>query len=107
MTSLRVASVLCLVVASVLVLPEAAALELPIHLTKAGSWLPVLIVLGVVCCLVIGVVLRAFCKPEAELSLNQPTKERTAAIAGVMMQAGSGSRPAALWFGSGRPGRQN
>jgi LPXTG-motif cell wall-anchored protein len=51
-------------------MPEASALapELP----KTGSSLTVLImVAAVVLCLVIGVVLRAFSKPPAELSLNQ------------------------------------
>ncbi len=75
MTSLKgFASTLWLAVVSVVVPPEASALELPNHLTKGGISLPLLIVLGVVCCLVIGVVLRAFSKPAAELSLNQPTK---------------------------------
>ena len=56
-------------------LPEASALALPPQVPKTGSFLTVPIMLAaVVLCLVIGVVLRAFSKPPAELSLNQRTK---------------------------------
>jgi len=67
---------LCLAVLWVLALPEASALTLPLHLPKTSNSLTVPIMLAaVVLCLVIGVVLvRAFSKPPAELSLNQRTK---------------------------------
>jgi LPXTG-motif cell wall-anchored protein len=69
------AGTLCLAVVWVLLLPEASALALPAQLPKTGSSLTVPIMLGVVVlCLVIGVVLRAFSKPPAELSLNQRNK---------------------------------
>lgn len=68
------ASILWLAVIFVLAQPEAAALGPTNRLLKAGISLPVLIVFGVVCCLVIGVALRTLSKPAAELSLNQRTK---------------------------------
>ncbi len=72
---LTVAGTLCLAVVWVLALPEASALTLPLHLPKTSNSLTVPIMLAaVVLCLVIGVVLRAFSKPPAELSLNQRTK---------------------------------
>ena len=76
MKSLRTFAVaLCMVFVCVLALPEASALALSPQLPKAGSSLTVPIMLAaVVLCLVIGVVLRAFSKPSAELSLNQRTK---------------------------------
>jgi hypothetical protein len=56
-------------------LPEASAQALPPQVAKTGSSLAVPVMLAaVVLCLVIGVVLRAFSKPPAELSLNQRTK---------------------------------
>jgi hypothetical protein len=59
----------------VLLLPEASALALPPQVAKTGSSLTVPIMLvAVMLCLVIGVVLRAFSKPAAELSLNQRAK---------------------------------
>ena len=59
----------------VLVLPEASALALPPQVPKTGGYLTVAIMLAVVAvCLVIGVGLRAFSKPPADLSLNQRTK---------------------------------
>jgi hypothetical protein len=74
MTSFKTfASTLCLAVVCLLDVPEASARELPNQLPKTASSLPVLIMFGLLC-LVIGVVLRAFSKPAAELSLNQPTK---------------------------------
>jgi len=70
-----VAGTLCLAVAWVLALPEASGLAEPPQVAKASSSLAVPIMLGaVVVCLVIGVILRAFSKPPAELSLNQRTK---------------------------------
>jgi hypothetical protein len=58
-----------------LVVPEAPALALAPPVPKTGSSLTVAIALAaVVLCLVIGVVLRAFSKPRAELSLNQREK---------------------------------
>ena len=69
------AGTLCLAVVWVLVLPEALASTLPLHLPKTSNSLTVPIMLAVVAlCLVIGVVLRAFSNPPAELSLNQRTK---------------------------------
>jgi hypothetical protein len=69
------AGTLCLAVVWVLLLPEASALALPPQNPKTGSSLTVTIMLAaMVVCLVIGVVLRAFSKPAAELSLNQQTK---------------------------------
>jgi hypothetical protein len=57
------------------VLPEASALALAPQVPKTGSYLTVPIMLAVVAvCLVIGVGLRAFSKPPADLSLNQRTK---------------------------------
>ena len=69
------AGTLCLAAVWVLVLPEASALALPSQVPKTGSYLTVPIMLAVVAvCLVIGVGLRAFSKPPADLSLNQRTK---------------------------------
>lgn len=69
------AGTLWLTVVWVLVLPEASALALPPQVPKPGSSLTAPIMLAVVVlCLVVGVVLRAFSKPPAELSLNQRTK---------------------------------
>ena len=66
---------LSLAVVWVLALPEASAMTLPLHLPKTSNSLTVPFMLAaVVLCLVIGVALRAFSKPEAELSLNQKTK---------------------------------
>jgi uncharacterized membrane protein YczE len=68
------AGVLC-VAAVCLVVPNASALAVAPQVAKHGSSLTIPIMLGaVVVCLVIGVMLRAFSKPEAELSLNQRTK---------------------------------
>jgi hypothetical protein len=68
------AGALC-VAALCLVVPEASALALAPQVAKHGSFLTIPIMLAaVVVCLVIGVVLRAFSKPPAELSLNQRTK---------------------------------
>ncbi len=70
-----IASTLCLAVVWVLALPEASGLAEPPQIAKTGSSLAVPIMLGaVVLCLVIGVILRTFSKPPAELSLNQRTK---------------------------------
>jgi len=70
-----VASALCMAVVSVFFVPEASALALPTEVPKASSSLTIPIMLGaVVVCLVIGVILRTFSKPPAELSLNQRTK---------------------------------
>jgi uncharacterized membrane protein YczE len=70
-----VAGALCLAVVWVLALPEASGLAQPPEVAKTSSSLVVPIMLGaVVLCLVIGVILRAFSKPPAELSLNQLTK---------------------------------
>jgi hypothetical protein len=70
-----VAGALCLVVVSVLFLPEASALALSAEVPKTSSSLTIPIMLGAVAvCLVIGVILRAFSKPPAELSLDQRTK---------------------------------
>jgi hypothetical protein len=72
---LTVAGTFCIAVIWVLALPEASASTLPLHLPKTGNSLTVPVMLAVVVlCLVIGVALRAFSKPEAELSLNQRTK---------------------------------
>jgi len=69
------AGTLCLAVVWVLLLPEASAVALAPQVPKTGSSLTVPIMLAdVVLCLVIGVVLRAFSKPAAELSLNQQAK---------------------------------
>jgi hypothetical protein len=68
----KFASALCLASVCVLAGPEALALELPSQ-PKTWSTLPILITL-VVLCLVIGVVLRAFSKPAASLSIDQPTR---------------------------------
>jgi hypothetical protein len=69
------AGTLCLSVVWVLVVPQASAMTLPLHLPKASNSLTVPIMLAVVVlCLVVGVGLRAFSKPAAELSLNQQTK---------------------------------
>ena len=69
------AATLCLAVVWVLLLPEASGLALAPQVPKTGSSLTVPIMLAAVgLCLVIGVVLRAFSKPPAELSLNQRTK---------------------------------
>jgi hypothetical protein len=69
------AGTLCLAVVWALLLPEVSALALAPQVPKTSSSLTVPIMLGVVgLCLVIGVVLRAFSKPPAELSLNQRTK---------------------------------
>ena len=63
------------VAAVCLVVPEASALAVAPQVPKTGSFLTVPIMLAVVVlCLVIGVVLRAFSKPPAELSFNQQTK---------------------------------
>ena len=68
------AGTLGLAVAWVLLLPEASALALP-QVPKTGSSLTVPSMLAaVMLCLVTGVVLRAFSKPAAELSLNQRVK---------------------------------
>ena len=68
------AAALC-VPAFCLVVPESSALALAPQVPKTGISVTVPIMFGVaVLCLVIGVVLRAFSKPEAELSLNQQTK---------------------------------
>ena len=65
----------CLAVVWVLAPPEASALALLPQVPKTGNSLTVPIMLGVVVlCLAIGLVLRAFSKPTAELSLNQRTK---------------------------------
>ena len=69
------AGMLCLAVVCVLAVPETSAMTLPLHLPKTSNSLTVPIMLAAVAlCLVIGVALRAFSKPEAELSLNQRTK---------------------------------
>ena len=69
------AGTLCLASVWVLVLPEASALALTPKVPKTGGYLTVPIMLAVVAvCLVIGVGLRAFSKPPADLSLNQRTK---------------------------------
>jgi len=70
-----VTGALYLAVVWVLALPEASGLAQPPQVAKTSSSLTVPIMLGaVVLCLVIGVILRAFSKPPAELSLNQRTK---------------------------------
>ena len=76
MNSFRtVAGALCMAVVSVFFVPEASAVALPPEVPKTSSSLTIPIMLGaVVVCLVIGVILRAFSKPPAELSLNQRTK---------------------------------
>ena len=69
------AGTLCLAVVWVLLQPEASALTLAPEVPKTSSSLTIPIMLGaVVLCLVVGVVLRSFSKPSAELSLNQPDK---------------------------------
>jgi hypothetical protein len=69
------AGTLCLAAVWVLALPEASALTLPLHLPKTSNSLTIPIMLAtVVLCVVVGVALRAFSKPEVELSLNQRTK---------------------------------
>jgi hypothetical protein len=69
------AGTLGLALAWVLLLPEASALALPPQVPKTGSSLTVPIMLAAVAaCLVIGVVLRAFSRPAAELSLSQKAK---------------------------------
>lgn len=69
------AGTFCLAVIWVLALPRASALTLPLHLPKTSNSLTVPIMLAaVLLCVVIGVVLRSFSKPPAELSLNQRTK---------------------------------
>jgi len=74
-SSMTFVGTLCLAVVWVLVLPEASALALSPQLPKTSSSLAVPIGLAaVVLCLVVGVILRAFSKPEAELSLNQRAK---------------------------------
>lgn len=68
------AGALC-VAAVCLVVPEASALTVAPQVLKTGTSLTVPIMLAaVVLCLVLGVVLRTFSKPPAELSLNQRTK---------------------------------
>ena len=68
------AGALC-VAAVCLVAPEAAALAVVPQVPKTGTSLTVPIMLAaVVLCLVIGVVLRAFSKPPADLGLTQRTK---------------------------------
>jgi hypothetical protein len=63
------------VAAVCLVVPNASALALAPKVPKTGSSLAIPIMLAAVAlCLVIGVVLRSFSKPPAELSLNQWTK---------------------------------
>jgi hypothetical protein len=76
MKSLRSFAVtFCLPVVWVLVLPKTSALALAPQVSKSAGSVTVPIMLGVVVlCLVVGVALRAFSKPEAELSLNQRTK---------------------------------
>jgi uncharacterized membrane protein YczE len=70
-----VAGALFMAVVSVLFVREASALALPTDVAKTSSSLTIPIMLGaVVVCLAIGVILRAFSKPPAELSLNQRTK---------------------------------
>jgi len=74
-SSMTFVGTLCSAVVWVLVLPEASALALSPQLPKTSSSLAVPIGLAaVVLCLVVGVILRAFSKPEAELSLNQRAK---------------------------------
>lgn len=69
------AGTLFLAVVWQLALPEASAMALPVHLPKTSNSLTVPIMLAaVVLCVVIGIGLRTFSKPEAELSLNQRTK---------------------------------
>jgi hypothetical protein len=69
------AGTLCLAVIWVLALPQASAMTLPLHLPKTSNSLTVPVMLAaVVLCVVVGVALRAFSKPPAELSLNQRTK---------------------------------
>jgi membrane protein DedA with SNARE-associated domain len=68
------AGALCVAVVCLLA-PEALAMALSPQFMKTGGFLSIAVVLGVVVlCLVIGVVLRAFSKSSAELSLNQRTK---------------------------------
>jgi hypothetical protein len=63
------------VAAVCLVVPEASALGLTSQVPQTSSSLTVpIMVAAVVLCLVVGVALRAFSKPPAELSLNQRTK---------------------------------
>ena len=66
------AGTLTLAVVWVLAVPETSAMTLPLHLPRTSNSLTVPIMLAaVVLCLGIGIGLRAFSKPEAELSLNQ------------------------------------
>jgi uncharacterized membrane protein len=75
MKSLMTCAYAFCVAAVCLVAPEASALAVAPQVPKTGSSLTLPIMLAaVVLCLVIGVVLRAFSKPAAELSLNQQTK---------------------------------
>ena len=69
------AGMLSLAVIWVLAVPEASAMTLPLHLPKTSNSLTVPVMLAVVVlCVIIGIALRAFSKPEAELSLNQRPK---------------------------------
>jgi hypothetical protein len=69
------AGAVCAAVIWVLALPEASALAMASQVPKTGSSLTVpIMVAAVVLCLVVGVGLRAFSKPPAELSLNQRKK---------------------------------
>ena len=71
---LNFAGVLCVALACLLV-PEASAMALAPQFMKTGGFLAIAVVLGgVLLCLVIGVALRSFSKPSAELSLNQRKK---------------------------------
>ncbi len=75
MKSLMTCAYAFCIAALCLVVPEASALAVTPQVPKTGSSLTVPIMLAVVVlCLVIGVVLRAFSRPAAELSLNQQTK---------------------------------
>jgi hypothetical protein len=68
------AGALC-VPAVCLLAPEASALALAPQAPKASASLTIPIMLAaVVLCLVLGMVLRAFCKSPSDLSLNQRTK---------------------------------
>lgn len=65
---------LCVAVVCLLT-PEASAMALAPQFMKTGGFLAIAVVLGgVLLCLVIGVGLRSFSKPSAELSLNQRKK---------------------------------
>lgn len=71
---IAIPAALCLAAVWVLVLPEASALAAP-QVSKTSTSLTIPIMLALVAlCLVLGVVLRAFSKPSAELSLYQPTE---------------------------------